>query len=147
MPEAYQILGGMLANKLTSDSQFLNLKSYILNPILVPTPLNKWRLRWRGFNQSKILCEAIAKETNLPVIDALIRKKHTKTQKDLKREARLKNVRDAFEVPENHKSSILNHICLLVDDVTTTGATLQEAAKILKRAGAAKVICLTVARD
>ena len=164
LPEVYKILGGVMAGQLASDPQFLNLQSEILNLILVPIPLHTFRLRWRGFNQSKILCEELSGKLGLPVIDALIRKKSTKTQKDLKREARLKNIRDAFtlsphlsakggsasmasEGPLGGKSSILNHTCLLVDDVTTTGATLQEAAKILKRAGAAKVICLTVARD
>ncbi len=147
LPEVYEILGKMLSDKLSSDSEFINLKSYILNPILVPIPLHTFRKRWRGFNQAEILCQSISAGLNCETVNALTRKKSTKTQKDLKREARLKNVSGAFAISENLKSSILNHICLLVDDVTTTGATLQEAAKILKRAGAAKVICLTVARD
>lgn len=149
LPEVYQILGNQIAKKLLADfPHLLEASSYKLKPILIPIPLNKWRQRWRGFNQAKILCEAMSKELELDVVDALIRKKITKTQKDLKREARLKNVRDAFKVSVPDKSYILHHKSyILVDDVTTTGATLQEAARTLKKSGAAKVICLTVARD
>lgn len=148
LPEVYEILGKLLVKKLQSDfPHLLNPEPFTLTPILVPIPLHTFRKRWRGFNQAEILCQSISVGLGLETVNALTRKKSTKTQKDLKREARLKNVSGAFAISENLKSSILNHICLLVDDVTTTGATLQEASKILKKSGANKVICLTVARD
>lgn len=146
IPMVYEILGQMIAPQLQSNfpiSQFPNFS-------LVPIPLHSTRQRWRGFNQAEVLCRGIGKELDLPTSNPLIRSKITKTQKDLKKDSRLKNMADAFTLSPwaiNHKSEILNHQFLLVDDVTTTGATLQEAAKTLKRHGAAKVICLTIARD
>ena len=130
---------------------------------LVPIPLAKSRQRWRGFNQSEILCKALSDSLGLPVAQVLTRKKSTKTQKDLKREQRIENVAGAFAVSPspfeeragvrlqsqilNLKSKISNQSFILVDDVTTTGSTLLEAAKVLKRNGAGKVWCLTVAQD
>jgi competence protein ComFC len=141
IPEIYNTLGTMIANRIKADHEHLLSTPYALTPI----PLHISRKRWRGFNQAELLCEAMAKELGLEVADVLQRTKLTKTQKDLKRPDRLKNVADAFTLKAGadvHGKSIL-----LVDDVTTTGATLQEAAKVLKRNGAAKVVCLTVARD
>jgi competence protein ComFC len=112
--------------------------------------------------------ETLAEQFNLPTADVLLRKKFTKTQKDLKKEARIKNIASAFVlsppkvepvpyliregVPEgrgdiNPDFSIKDHSFILIDDVTTTGATLLEAVKVLKRNGAEKVFCLTVAKD
>ena len=157
LPGVYKILGAMIADSLRS--QYPNLSPEVLtkggilisnNIRLAPIPLHPWRRRWRGFNQAEVLCQTLSAKLNLPVVDVLIRKKITKTQKDLKKDQRLKNVDGAFSLSPkilNHKSEILNRNFILVDDVTTTGATLQEAAKVLKRNGAAKVICLTVARD
>jgi competence protein ComFC len=91
----------------------------------------------------------ISRELDLPILDVLIRKKMTKTQKDLKKEQRIKNVANAFafKSPLFEKEGVRGSSFILVDDVTTTGSTLLEAAKVLKRNGAEKVICLTVARD
>lgn len=151
LPDVYKLLGLMVAVSVKENyPHILNLKSEILNFKLVPIPLHKWRHRWRGFNQSQILCEEIGKKLNLPTSEILIRKKPTKTQKDLKKEERKKNMENAFTLSSkilNLKSEILNHQFILIDDVTTTGSTLNEAAKVLKRGGASKVICLTVARD
>ena len=156
--DIYKTLGKMLANEIKTKHPHLTTTNYQLTPI----PLHFTRQNWRGFNQAEILCQSLGKQLNLPIAPALIRKKSTKTQKDLKKEQRLLNVRDSFAVSPNVKSSrlpapesaadggqlnIQSLNCILVDDVTTTGATLQEAAKVLKRNGAAKVFCLTVARD
>lgn len=142
LPDVYKVLGKILANKIKSDCP------YILNSILVPIPLHHSRKRWRGFNQAEVLCHTIAKELNLETANVLRRNKITKTQKNLKKEERIKNIREAFILSPNLQSFNLKSLnCILVDDVTTTGATLQEAAKVLKRNGASRVICLTVARD
>jgi predicted amidophosphoribosyltransferase len=131
---------------------------------LTPIPLAKSRQRWRGFNQAEVLCKSLSSELGLPLAHTLKRKKSTKTQKDLKRNERITNVQDAFAVSPPARGGvpratveggggsednilIKNNNFLLVDDVTTTGSTLLEAAKVLKRNGAAKVWCLTVARD
>jgi competence protein ComFC len=149
IPMAYEILGQMIADQLSAHYPLLTT-----HYSLVPIPLHTTRQRWRGFNQAEVLCEAIGKELGLPISRALIRSKITKTQKDLKKDARQQNITNAFciapspsEGRAGERLRIQGQSFLLVDDVTTTGATLQEAAKILKRHGAAKVICLTVARD
>lgn len=145
LPEIYEILGEILAKKIRNDF------SYILNEgpyKLVPIPLHPFRSRWRGFNQAEVLCNSLEKHLGLPVINPLIRKKPTQTQKDLMREQRITNVQGAFTLSPNFQSfNSQSFNCILVDDVTTTGSTLLEAAKVLKRNGAKKVICLTVARD
>jgi ComF family protein len=160
IPMAYEILGQMVAKALSTHYPLLTT-----HYSLVPIPLHNTRHRWRGFNQAEVLCQAIGKELGLPISHALTRNKITKTQKDLKKEARQKNITNAFciapspsrrfdeasakldEGRAGERLQIQGQSFILIDDVTTTGATLQEAAKILKRSGAAKVICLTVARD
>jgi competence protein ComFC len=139
--DSYKTLGQMIAKRLENEHDHLLYESYSL----VPIPLHSSRLRWRGFNQAEILCQALSTELNMPVMEPLIRHKTTKTQKDLKRAERLKNLQDAFKLKPG--ADVHSKNLILVDDVTTTGATLQEAAKVLKRNGASKVICLTVARD
>jgi competence protein ComFC len=142
IPGTYEVLGKIIAQKLKNDYPHITgANSYELAPI----PLHSSRQRWRGFNQAEILCQAISAELNLPIADVLQRSKITKTQKDLKKEQRLKNMGNAFKLKAD--ANVHNKNIILIDDVTTTGATLQEAAKILKRNCAAKVICLTVARD
>jgi competence protein ComFC len=141
IPSTYETLGQMISRRLENEHTHLLSIPYTLTPI----PLHSSRKRWRGFNQAETLCQSIAKELDLPIADILLRNKITKTQKDLKRQERLTNVADAFKLKLG--ADIRGKNLILIDDVTTTGATLQEAAKILKRNGAAKVICLTVARD
>lgn len=143
LPGAYAELGKILAEKIKT-----NCGDMQNGCTLVPLPLHRRRLRWRGFNQSEVLCRSLGQELELPVADVLIRKKSTKTQKDLKRKERLKNISDAFILsPLFSKEGVRESSVILVDDVATTGATLLEACKILKRGGAKSVCCLTVAKD
>ena len=147
LPDVYKILGQLMGQKIKSNFPYLLSTSCYL---LAPIPLHHSRKRWRGFNQAEILCQALSQELQIPILDVLQQCKATKTQKDLDRKDRFKNISSAFTINYkilNHKSYILNQNFILVDDVTTTGSTLLEAAKVLKRNGAAKVICLTVARD
>ncbi|MCX5669320.1 MAG: phosphoribosyltransferase family protein [Candidatus Omnitrophica bacterium] len=111
---------------------------------LVPIPLHKSRQREREFNQAEILSQEVAREFNKNVLtDVLIRVKPTKTQTELSFGERCQNVKKSFLVtkPELIKDTNL----LLIDDVLTTGATSNEAAKCLKSAGARKVLLLTLA--
>ena len=111
---------------------------------IVPVPLHKSRLREREFNQAQILSQQIAEEFNKKIIaGALIRNKPTRTQTELTIEERRLNMKDSFLVikPEQIKSTNL----LLIDDVLTTAATSNEAAKSLKIAGANAVILFTLA--
>jgi competence protein ComFC len=112
----------------------------------VPIPLSTSKLRKRGYNQAEILAKELAKKFNFPVRNLLLRAKETKTQVGLTNLQRKLNVHQVFELI-NQKSLIINQKIFLVDDVATTGSTLSEAAKILKKKGAKKVFGLTLARD
>jgi ComF family protein len=107
---------------------------------VVPVPLH-WRRRWRrGFNQALDL----ARQLDAPVRCLLRRRRNTRTQTDLPADARLHNVRDAFVV--SRRAAISGLRIVLVDDVSTTGATLEACARVLVAAGAAEVRTLTAAR-
>ncbi|MFA6534255.1 MAG: ComF family protein, partial [Patescibacteria group bacterium] len=105
-------------------------KDYCLTPI----PLSRKRLRFREFNQAEVLARALTKRFNLPLAtNLLIRIKDRPTQASLKRAERLENIKNIFTLSQPLGSA---KQILLVDDVATTGATLNEAARVLKKAGA-----------
>lgn len=112
---------------------------------LVPVPLHPRRLRWRGFNQSLILAGALGRRRGLPIIEPLRRVRDTVPQARLPHEARRTNMRGAFTV--RRTSRVSGARLLLIDDVTTTGGTLYEAARTLLEAGAAEVRAYVVARS
>ncbi|MDR1145638.1 MAG: hypothetical protein LBK71_05825 [Verrucomicrobiales bacterium] len=111
---------------------------------LVPVPLYPLRRRERGYNQSAELAARLGKAVGLPVWDALRRVKKTRTQARLRRSERMKNLRAAFAVRE--KFDVRGKRLLIIDDVFTTGATINACARALRRAGAARLDALTVAR-
>ena len=99
----------------------------------------------RGFDQSYLIAKAVAEQTRLPLCDNLLtRIRPTESQTRKKKNERLKNVRGAFRL--NRLSAVAGKDILLVDDVFTTGATVNEAAKVFKRAGAGRVYVFTLAR-
>lgn len=113
---------------------------------IVPVPLH-WRRLWqRRFNQSALLANALSKQIKKPVIHALARRRFTSTQKGLSRRERLKNVRMAFICSDKYKDKIKGRNIALIDDVLTSGATVSECAKLLKRNGAKSVSVYTIAR-
>ncbi|MCJ7539353.1 MAG: ComF family protein [Desulfobacterales bacterium] len=121
--------------------------------LIAPVPLHKRKFRSRGFNTSFLLVKEwalITKALNravpvIPVVgDILVRKRWTESQTGLRRKERLQNIKNAFGVSDSSKVKGKN--ILLVDDVYTTGATVNECAKVLLRAGAARVDVLTLAR-
>ncbi len=125
-----------------------NFDKYFENAILVPAPLHSKRLRKRSYNQSEVLCRAIAKvypQLNLRVENLLLRKKFTPTQTALSKKERIENVKGAFSVKKNSKIAKDAKI-IVVDDVMTSGATLNECAKTLKRAGFTNVKAFAFAR-
>lgn len=113
---------------------------------LVPIPLHPRRRNWRGFNQSELLAEELAKSFPVTLRKAWLRRiKHTSPQSSLKAaKARRKNVMGAFACEQDEE--LKGCTVILVDDVSTTLATLEEAAKTLKQAGARKVWAVIVAR-
>lgn len=120
-------------------------QAYASRPILVPISLSAKRLRQRGYNHAKLLTEGLAKSLKLKLFDCLQRTKETKSQFGLKLKERKENLKDAFM--QNTKYSIRDKNVFLVDDILTTGSTLLEAAKVLKKAGAKKIWGLTLSRD
>ncbi|MFZ1036726.1 MAG: ComF family protein [Smithella sp.] len=113
--------------------------------LIIPVPLHIKRLRERGFNQSLVLARAVEHKRQIPVnFSVLKRHKFTLTQTGSNRNERKENIKGAFEVSDKKKIDGKNII--LIDDVYTTGATINECAKTLIKAGAQKVAVLTLAR-
>lgn len=110
--------------------------------VLVPIPLHRTRLMWRGFNQSQILALGMEKRGWGKVCDGLVKRRKTRVQAQLTKKERLINVQGVFEVKKGTKWP---NVVVLVDDVVTTGATMQSAAKILKKAGVKEVYGVVVA--
>jgi len=111
---------------------------------LVPVPLHPRRLREREFNQAEILCQELSRISGIRVFSPLKRCRYTTTQTQLDRKGRRQNLRDAFIPGKNMDVTNLN--LLLVDDVLTTGSTLDACAAVLLESGARSVRALTAAR-
>ncbi len=115
--------------------------------IVMPVPLHRKRLLQRRYNQSLYLAREVSKRCAIPLmIDGLRRQRHTAPQTGLSRKERLVNVARAFGVAPRYADTIKGRHVLLVDDVFTTGATINACARALKKAGAASIHVLTVAR-
>lgn len=121
--------------------------------LLVPVPLTAERLGSRGYNQAWELVKALQRQAaarSIPapvaLADALVRVRHTPDQHSLPREERLKNLQGAFVAHPDHAARLIGAHVLLVDDVRTTGTTLQQAALALQQAGARRVSAMVLAR-
>ncbi len=113
--------------------------------LIVPVPLHRSRLRQRGFNQAALLGRVLSRHLSLPILpDALIRTRPTEPQIKLSSTERRVNVKGAFNVKKPDR--IAGKRILLLDDVMTTGSTINECAGVLKKAGADRVIAATIAR-
>ena len=114
---------------------------------LAPVPLHAKKLRKRRFNQSLLLARSLSRASGVPVLaHALARVRDTSTQGGLSAKGRARNVAGAFKVRERHARQVEGKRLIIVDDVHTTGATLSACARALKRAGAANVSAITLAR-
>ncbi len=114
--------------------------------LLVPVPLHRWRLLTRRFNQAAILTQEVARLRDLPwAAEALVRVKRTPQQVGLTRDQRQRNMASAFQVPARALAQIEGQNVVLIDDVITTGATIDACARVLEAAGAARVDVLAIA--
>ncbi|MBT4210170.1 MAG: ComF family protein [Candidatus Komeilibacteria bacterium] len=144
-------LADLLVNILEKQARRLNLDK---DTIIVNAPLHKNKKRQRGFDQTEILAKKLAKRLSLDYSPLLIRTKNNPAQAKLDKTARQKNVVNIFSLnpstmlraygknTTNKKLTIL-----LIDDVVTTGATLNQAAKVLKENNFGKIICLVLAKN
>ncbi len=132
-----------LADYFTDCLKFVYLKNYFNADFFVYIPMTDKAIRRRGYNQSKILAEMLSKKTEVPVNHCLVKVKETKRQATLNRSERLKNLNEAFRVTD--KKAVKDKTVVIIDDVTTTGATAQAVAERLKKAGAKFVYLVTVA--
>ncbi|MBF0479627.1 MAG: ComF family protein [Candidatus Omnitrophica bacterium] len=112
--------------------------------LIMPVPLHPAKMRERGFNQSEILAQIISKKYDIPLYNkSLIRVKNTKTQTLLDQKERWTNLKGAFRIKHSKNLNFKN--ILIIDDLLTTGATVSEAGRMLKLAGAGTVGVLTLA--
>ncbi|MFH1608466.1 MAG: ComF family protein [Patescibacteria group bacterium] len=145
-----ELLYKKILEKLVILNSNLNSKEIedFRNPILIPIPLSPGRRRERGFNQTELLCKEILK---LDKINNLSSEKHVLTKPKntehqaliTNKEKRLKNIIGTYSIKNAKK--IKNRNIILIDDVSTTGATLSEAKKVLKLSGAKNIIAFTIA--
>lgn len=145
--EAVSLLSSLLDDFLIEEVLERALESSVRS-LIVPIPLSKKRERERGYNQVALAVEACRAVRDSYVVYApyvLLRQKHTAPQATLTREKRLQNVRGAFRVPESAGHALRGAHVFLIDDVTTTGATLSEASRALRACGA-KVTAVALAR-
>jgi competence protein ComFC len=145
------IFAEIIYDKMIEELSELSVMKNFREPILIPIPLSKKRYRERGYNQAELICQELMKINNLRhgvdmklEKNILVKIKETEHQANIKdRRERLKNLSDSFSI--KNLELIKNKNVILIDDVTTTGATLTEAKKILKQFGAKKIIAFTVA--
>ena len=115
------------------------------NPVIVPVPLHPYRFNWRGFNQAELIGHLVANTYQVHILNALSRNRRTDPQANIDDPIeRAQNIADAFHCPD--PSLVSEHDIILVDDVCTSGATLNACAKVLKSSGARKITALVVAR-
>ncbi len=129
-----------LSQLLIKSLDGVNLKNFKV----VPVPLHQAKFRERSFNQAELLAKNLASHFNLEFCDILTRVKNTKSQTEFKGTDRLNNVLSTFKIKS--PVEITGQKILLIDDVSTTGATLNECGKILKESGAREIWAIVVAK-
>lgn len=128
---------------LASSGKELLLKS----DVIIPVPLHRWRLFRRRYNQATLLARELSRYSHIPLLtNVLIRHKITESQHGKSRQVRQANVNNVFKIAPEKLALVKKKSVLLVDDVWTTGSTLNACIKTLKRAGAKDVSVLTLAR-
>jgi competence protein ComFC len=136
-------LGALLSDFLVQGLRDPRLRGRAFDAV-VAVPLHPLRRREREFNQAEVLARELARRQELDFCEALERRRYTVTQTHFNRRRRMQNLRGAFGLRQN--AFVGGKNLLLVDDVLTTGSTLDECARVLLAAGARSVHALTVAR-
>lgn len=145
LPELVGPLVNLAATYIQNQSALHRISFSGENFLVMPVPLYRRRENWRGFNQAALIARGLANRYRLEYCEDLVRTAHLTPQANIEdRGQRFENVKDAFVVKS--LESIRDRNILLVDDVCTTGATLNECARVLKNAGAASVTALVIAR-
>jgi competence protein ComFC len=142
------IFAEMIYAKISEELSELSVMENFTEPILIPIPLSKKRYRERGFNQAELICRELVKidagKSFILITNILLKPHDTEHQARIRdRSQRLKNISGSFTV--KNADLVKNRNIILIDDILTTGATLSEARKVLRAAGARKVIAFTVA--
>ncbi len=144
-PDLGRVLGELLGSRIRESCRNRSHEAWLGGAVVVPVPLHKSRLAGRGFNQSMLIALPVSKELHIPMFPlALMRLRDTPQQASLDRRGRIANVAGAFRVRE--VSRIAGRRVLLVDDVCTTGATIEACTQALLAAGATSVAHAVVAR-
>lgn len=131
-----KIIAGLMEDRLRNEE--------FTADAVIPVPIHENKLKTRGFNQSYIIARELGERLGKPVVDCLIRTKETKEQYNLDKAQRYLNIVDAFSVKLLYNIDKYKNI-LLVDDIYTTGSTVNECSKVLKKSGAEKVYVITAA--
>lgn len=132
-----------LSSLIIAHFQLMDNKPDFSGFSIIPVPLEKRKMKWRGFNQAEEIGKELAEFLKIPLVsDCLIKTRETISQVELPEDARKENVKGTFSV----KNRILGKKILLVDDVYTTGATMTECARVLRESGAKEIIGIAIAR-
>ncbi len=138
----------LLAGELLAERALAIAEECLSKPVLIPVPMHASRRKHRGYNQTESLCEAIMKVSGNSFAyepGALARIRNTPPQQGLPRHRRLKNMLGAMEAM--HPEFVTGKTCIVIDDVSTTGATVHETKRALLEAGAQEVHILTLAHS
>ncbi len=135
-----KIIGVLLSN-------LISRYEYDMIDVVLPVPLHKSRMRQRKYNQSAILGRIISQKISKKCYeDILIKVQNTPYQSDLNQRQRLKNLKNCFSIKETKKCFLKDKNVLIIDDVITTGSTLNECSETLLRHGVNSVYCISFAR-
>ena len=130
---------GIIRNKITCNF----IKKY---DVIIPVPISKKRKKKRGYNQSELVANELAQKLNQDIwTDIIIKKKDNKPQSELNKLERIKNVEDIYEI--NKPIEVKNKKVLLLDDIYTTGSTVNEIARKLKQNQTQEIGVITLAKD
>jgi ComF family protein len=142
-PPFIKEISDILSHMIISHLAFTGIKSELNHCLLVPIPISKKRINYRGYNQSEELAKRLSFKLGLEYRNILEKVKETKSQVELGKEERELNIKDSFSLKEDIRDKNI----LLIDDVFTTGSTIEEASRLLKQTGAKHVWAVVVARE